>query len=183
MLEPLAGRLTWEQTGQGIRVQIPARLSSTIVIRVLWLILWCGAGWLFLSKTHGGHIHSHVQLVWLVGWAAGVVLVTYSIFWSLAGITTLILDRNQLQIANRVMGFQTSMRTYSNSDVRNLRFIPAMMRAQTNRPSGIWFEENRRLRRFASSLTAEEASALIEKMLQVYKFPQDSSGGAFGVPQ
>jgi hypothetical protein len=183
MLEPLAGRLTWEQTGQGIRVEIPARLSSTIVIRVLWLILWCGAGWLFLSKTHGGHIHSHVQLVWLVGWAAGVILVTASIFWSLAGATTLTLDRNQLQIASRMMGFQLSIQSYANSDVRNLRFIPAMMRAKTNRPSGIWFEANGRLRRFASALTAAEASALIDKMFQVYKFPQDSSGGAFGVPQ
>ena len=183
MLEPLAGRLTWEQTGQGIRVEIPAQLNSSIVVRVLWLIVWCGAGWLFLSRTHGGHIHSHVQLVWLVSWAVGVILVTYSIFWSLAGKTTLTLDRNQLQIVSQLMGFQTSVHTYSNADIRNLRFIPAMMRAQTSRPSGIWFEEKGKLRRFASALTATEASALIDKMLQVYKFPQDSSGGAFGVPQ
>lgn len=35
MLDALAGRLTWEQTGQGMRVEIPARRSGTILIRVL----------------------------------------------------------------------------------------------------------------------------------------------------
>jgi hypothetical protein len=183
MIETLAGRLNWENTGQGIRVEIPARRSSAIVVRFLWLILWCGAGWMMLSGSHGGKTLPPVQLTWLAGWAVGVILVTASILWSLAGKTILTLDSVQLQITSQIMGLQLSTRTYANADVRNLRFIPAMMRARTNRPSGIWFEANGKLRNFASALTETEASSLIDLMHQVYNFPKDSSGGAFGVPE
>ena len=138
---------------------------------------------MMLSGTHGEKTLPPVQLVWLAGWAAGVVFSIIAILWSLTGKTIVTLDQDQLQIATRIMGLQPSTRTYANAEVRNLRFIPAMMRARTNRPSGIWFEANGKLKRFASAVTDTEASVLIEKMHQVYNFPKDSSGGAFGVPE
>ncbi|MGA3262747.1 MAG: hypothetical protein ABSC47_01730 [Terracidiphilus sp.] len=175
MLDTLAGRLTWERTGQGMRVEIPARRSGTIVISVLWLVLWCGGGWLMLTTLHPGRALSHPQLLWLAGWAAGVFFMTASILWSLAGKTTLALDPWNLQIAHQVMGLQLNMRSYANADVRNLRFVPAMIRGRSTIPSGIWFEENGRTRRFATAVAETEASALIGKMLQVYKFSHDST--------
>jgi hypothetical protein len=51
-----------------------------------------------------------------------------------------------------------------------------MKRALTaSRPSGIWFIENNKLRQFDLAITETEAMALIDKMLQVYKFPIDSA--------
>jgi len=44
MLEPLAGRLKWERTGSGIRVEIPAQSGWLLAFLFFWLILWGGIG-------------------------------------------------------------------------------------------------------------------------------------------
>jgi hypothetical protein len=136
MRETLAGRLTWEPTGEGICVDIPARRSWTIVIHFVWLFLWCGAGWLALTRIHQVH-HAAIKipLIWQVGWVAGVVFVTASILWSLTGGTTLELNSYQLRITRQMMGLQVGTRSYANADVRNLRFIPSMIRGRTNLPA------------------------------------------------
>jgi hypothetical protein len=154
-------------------VEIPARKSWTILIFVLWIILWCGAGWLLISKTHNEQDHSHAQLFWLVVGIVVAIRAITVVLWTLYGRTLLILDTNRLQIANRIFGIQLSMRSFANADVRGLRFVPSIMRARTSRPSGIWFLENNKLRQFAPAITETEALALTDKMLQVYKFPID----------
>jgi hypothetical protein len=174
MLETLAGRLKWERTGQGIRVEIPP-CARIMLMRMFWLILWCGAWGLFLYKVYHTNIDSNIQLFGLVLCAAVAVRIIAAIFWSLAGKTTLILDGNQLQIANHIMGLKLNKQTYANADVRGLRFVPSTMRASTGRPGGIWFIENNKLRQFDLAITETEAMALIDKMLQVYKFPIDSA--------
>jgi len=173
MRENLAGRLTWEPAGEGIRVEIPARQSWTMLIQLLWLIVWCGAGWLALaSLREGHHAATHVYWVWLLGWAAGVVFVTATILWSLSGSTTLELNSYQLRITRRMMGMQMSTRSYANADVRNLRFVPNMIRGRSNIPSHIEFEEKGRTRCFGSALAKAEAVALFDKMDRTYKFPR-----------
>jgi len=176
MLEKLAGRLTWEPTGDGIRVEIPARRSWTIVIHFVWLIVWCGAGWLAFDRIHQAHhAATHIPLIWQVGWVAGVVFMTGSILWSLTGGTTLELNSYQLRITRQMMGLQVGTRSYANADVRNLRFIPNMIRGRANLPSHISFEENGRTRSFAWAVAEAEAVALFVKMEQTYKFPRGSS--------
>jgi hypothetical protein len=173
MRENLAGRLTWEPTGEGIRVEIPARQSWTIVIQLLWLIVWCGAGWMALARLHEGHHPAtHVYWIWILGWAAGVVFVTATILWSLSGSTTLELNSYQLRITRRMMGMQVGTRSYVNADVRNLRFVPNMIRGRSNIPSHIEFEEKGRARSFGTALAEAEAVALFDKMDQTYKFPR-----------
>jgi hypothetical protein len=174
MLEKLAGRLSWEQTGQGIRVHIPAQRES-LVIRILSLIVWSVAWWLFLHNTLGRQNHPHARLIWLLVWGFGVLLVSYSALRSLIGVTTVSLDANQILIASHLVGFQLNARSYSNAAVRSLRFVPTKMHVLSDRSSGIWFIENNRLREFASGLTEAEAVALIDRMLQVYKFPIDKA--------
>ncbi len=95
---------------------------------------------------------------------------TASILWSLTGKTTLALDPGNLEIAHQVLGLQLNKRSYANADVRSLRFVPDEIRGRSALPSGIWFEENGRTRRFATAVTETEASALIGKMQGVYKF-------------
>jgi hypothetical protein len=171
MREKLAGRLTWEPTGEGIRVDIPARRSWTIVIHFVWLILWCGAGWLAWTRIHEGHhAATNIPLIWLVGWAAGVVFMTARILWSLSGGTTLELNSHELRIARQMIGVQVSTRCYANTDVRNLRFIPNRILGRSNLPSHIEFEEKGKTRSFAWAVSETEADALIGKMEQTYKF-------------
>jgi hypothetical protein len=174
MRETLAGKLTWEPTGDGIRVEIPARRSWTILIHFLWLIVWCGVGWLAWTRAHEGHhAATQIPLIWIVGWAAGVVFMTASILWSLTGSTTLELNSYQLRIVRQMMGLQLGTRSYANVDVRNLRFIPNMIRGRSNLPSHISFEEKGKTRSFAWAVAETEAVALIDKMDQIYKFPRD----------
>jgi hypothetical protein len=176
MRENLAGRLTWEPTSDGIRVEIPARRSWTIVIQILWLIVWCGAGWLAMRTIHEGHqAASHVPLIWIVGWAAGVVFVTASILWSLSGSTTLELNSYQLRITRQMVGMQLGSRSYINADVSNLRFVPNMIRGRSNVPSHISFEEKGRTHSFGTALAEKEALALFGKMDQTYKFPREQT--------
>jgi hypothetical protein len=179
MLDTLAGRLTWEPTVEGIRVDIPTRYGWTILINFVWLIVWCGAGWLVLNKTHEGHAANQTQLLWLAGWAAGLILMTASILWSLTGRTTLELTSYQLRISRQMVGVQVGSRSYANADVRNLRFVPSMIRGRSSIPSQIYFEENGKTRRFAAALAETEALALFNKMDQTYKFPRGNAVGSF----
>jgi hypothetical protein len=176
MRENLVGRLTWEPTGDGIRVEIPARRSWTIVIQILWLFAWCGAGWLAMNRIHEGHqAANHIPLIWIVGWAAGMLFVIASILWSLSGSTTMELNTYQLRITRHMMGLQVGTRSCANADVRNLRFVPNMIRGRSNVPSHVSFEEKGKTRSFAWSVTEKEALALFDKMKQTYKFPRGSS--------
>lgn len=172
MLETLAGRLKWERTEDGIRVEIPA-CARLRLIRIFWLILWCCIWSLFLYKIHDNNVDSNIQLFWLVLCVAIALRIIAAIFWILVGKTTFIVDRNQLQVVSQIMGIQLNKQTYANADVRGLRFVPPIMRALTDRPSGIWFIENNKLRQLDLAITETEAMALIDKLLQIYKFPID----------
>jgi len=179
MRATLAGRLTWEPTGEGIRVDIPARRSWTIVIHFVWLILWCGVGWLALTRFHQAHhAATHFPLIWQLGWAAGVILMAGSILWSLTGGTKLELNSHQLRISRQMMGLQLGAQSYANADVRNLRFIPNRILGRSNLPSHISFEENGKTRSFAWAVAETEALALFGKMDEIYKFPRGNADPA-----
>jgi len=62
--------------------------------------------------------------------------------------------------------------SYTNEDVRNLRFIPNRILGRSNLPSHISFEENGKTRSFAWAVAEAEALALFGKMDETYKFPR-----------
>jgi hypothetical protein len=173
MLEKLVGRLTWERTGTGIQVEIPARLDWSVWFLVFWLPLWSMGGWHVMIEAFIKHDQSAFNLFWLMGWAVAECYVVAFIIWSLTGQTTLVLDPCQLEIIRRVIGIQIDKRTFSTADVRNLRYIPSENRGRRSSPSKISFESDDKTRNFASGLEDIEAFALIDKMLDVYKFPKD----------
>jgi len=179
MLNQLAGRLTWEPTGEGIRVDIPARCGWTIIFNFVWLIGWAGAGWLAVNRIHEGHGAKQIPLIWLVGWAAGMIFMIATILWSFTGRTTLELNSYQLKISRQGMGLRTGTRVCANADIRDLRFVPNMIRGRSNIPSHISYEENGRTRSFASAVAEPEALALFGKMDEVYKFPRGSRASTF----
>lgn len=173
MLETLAGRLKWEQTGQGIRVEIPARLDWTTLFFIAWLAMWSLAGWHIIMQTFTKHDAPVFNMLWLVGWAAAECFVIASIIWSLAGHTTLILDAYVLEITRRIAGIQLDTRSFATSNVHNLRYMPAGNRGRRSYGSQICFEADCKTRKFASKVEDAEAFALIDRMLDVYNFPKD----------
>ena len=173
MFETLAGRLKWERTGNRIRVEIPARLNWTVAFFLVWLAGWTMAGRSVLAETLAKPNPPAFNLLWLVGWAIGECFVTVSIIWSLSGRTSLEMDPGQLAITRRVMGIQISRRTFSTTDVRNLRYNPAGNRGRHSYQSQIKFEADKRTCSFGTGLEDAEAFALIDKMLEVHKFPQE----------
>ena len=175
MLETLAGGLKWERTGDGIRVVIPARLDWTTLFFVVWLAFWSVGGWHVVVETFVKYNSPAFDLLWLVGWAAGECFVTAAIVWSLAGRTDLALDSYKLEITNRLAGIQLSMRIFMTGEVRNLRYVPAGNRGRRYYQSRVKFEADGKTRTFGSGLEDIEAFALIDKMLQVHKFPKDSA--------
>lgn len=173
MPEKLAGRLTWERTGEGIRIEIPARRDWTVLFFLVWLAGWSLAGRQVIVETFTKHNSPAFNLLWLVGWAAGECLVTASIIWSLTGRTTFVLDPYKVQIIRRVMGIQLDKREFAPADIRNLRYMPAGNRGRRSYQSKISFEANDKTCSFGSGLEDLEAFALIDKMLEVYKFPKE----------
>jgi hypothetical protein len=102
-------------------------------------------------------------------------MMTFSLLWLLSGSTTLELNSYQLRITRQMLGLRLAARTCANADVRNLRFIPNMIRGRSNVPSHISFEVNGKTRSFAWAVTEAEALALFGKMEQIYKFPRGSA--------
>jgi hypothetical protein len=182
MLEKLAGRLSWERTGSGIRVEIPARLDWSLLFFVVWLPFWSMGGRHVMIETFIKHDQSAFNLFWLMGWAFAECYVTAFIIWSLTGRTTLTVDPCQLEIIRRVIGIQIDKQTFSTADVCNLRYIPAANRGRSSSPSKISFEADDKTRSFASGLEDIEAFALIDKMLDAYKFPKDRALEYIGRP-
>jgi len=186
MLEKLAGRLTWEQTGSGIRVGIPARLGWVSLFLTAWLTFWLYGGSKAIQAAMKGDSQSGFIYIWLVGWAGGVIFAGSSLLWSLGGRTTFTLNQTELEIERRVFGVVWGARIFPCSQVRNLRYMPPGTRSgfwsNGNSQSLIRFEADDKTRSFASGISDIEAFALIDKMLEVYPFPKQRALEYIGRP-
>ncbi len=173
MLETLAGRLRWENTGSGIYVEIPARLDWTLAFFIIWLAGWSFGGWDVGLQTFSKPNPPIFDLLWLAAWAVGECVVITSVVWSLGGRSFLALDPSSFQFTHRMCGNQLSRKTFATANVRNLRHVPASHRGRQSTGGKISFEADGKTHSFASRLKDAEAFALIDKMLDVYKFPKD----------
>ena len=188
MLETLAGRLTWERTPDGIRVEIPARLSWVALFLTVWLTFWLYVGSRIIGKMLVDDDQSAWPLVWLVGWAAGACFVGGWLIWSVGGRATLVLEPVEMRIQRRVFGIEWDTRTYRTNSVRNLRYIPGYMSPGALESGGgynqssIKFESDDKTRSFASGVSDIEAFALIDLMLGVHAFPKDRAIEFIGRP-
>ncbi len=175
MLEKLAGRHTWEPMAGGIRVEIPAQRNWTILFFAVWLVMWTVGGRHVIAETFGrsaSHPNSWFNMLWLGGWAIGECVVSGAILWGLGGSITLMLDPSNLEIRRRLFGLQIGGFTCPTSKVRNLRFTPAG-RGRNAPQSAVSIEVADKSFSFASGISDAEAFALIDKMLEIYKFPRD----------
>jgi hypothetical protein len=177
LLEKLAGRLRWERTANGIRVEIPARLSWLALFLAGWLTFWLYGGVQAMKSLINGDKDSGFLMIWLVMWAIGACFVSATLIWSIGGKTTLTLDPLELNLQRTIFGLPWDTRVFRTSLVENLRYVPreysSGFRGRGYNQSRIRFESEDKTRNFASGISDSEAIALINRMLDVYKFPRN----------
>jgi hypothetical protein len=180
MLEPLAGRLKWERTADGIRVVIPARLDRPIARNLLFMAFAMVCGILavdysdFLISSFGAGAHSKPHLfedVCCVCVGLFIGAVPPRIF----GRTVLSLTPVRLTIDWRPRVWWPEKRQFSTDVLHNLRFASKSGGFRVTNESGqneMQLDEDRKTRSFALGISQDEASALIAKMMEVYPFPK-----------
>ena len=110
---------------------------------------------------------------WLV-LGVGIFLV---ILWFTMVFTTqqvLTLNPAEMEIQVRMFGIGVRKRTVATSRLRHLRFVPSEYGdwVSLNDMSRIQIDRDFKTRDFAFGITELEADTLIEKMMEIYKFPK-----------
>jgi hypothetical protein len=180
MLEKLAGRLKWERTGLGIRVVIPSRRDWWIIPAALFATAIAGIDWIsLLSVFSDGGLPPRVWICVAIITAGGCVFACY-LLWGLSGRTIVAMDPFELKLERRVIGIEWDTRKFATYDVKNLRYIPPAefwaFRTDTDpNTSKIQFQSKGKTIRFARGITEREACALFDRIMEVYKFPNDDA--------
>ncbi len=186
MLETLTGRLKWEQSGDGIRVVIPARLSWGAISRLLvdlgvcfvtflglFLIVDCVAilrGLGFHSYLHSEAVHNLYRVS--LGYCAGLILAR--MVPRLFGKTTVMLSPAQITIEWN-MRLRCSKEAFATATLHSFRFVERSGEVPVQNKIGqneVQFGQSHWIRRIGEGVTREEAEALIAKLTEVYPFPR-----------
>lgn len=181
MLETLEGRLKWERTAQGILVSVPVRRGPSLAGYALLVVVW-----LTIASIHYWHLFSSptadtpertLQFAAIAIYVFGFFLFLAWLLWTATGETMVMLDSEELRIQRRVIGIDVSTSTYRTSDIRNVRFVRPTpfwaLRSDTDpSTSKIQFVTTRGFHSFAKGIGESEAAALIERMVEIYRFPR-----------
>lgn len=179
-METLAGRLKWERTANGIRVQIPAWRNPAAIINGFIFAVWGLAGvWATLFEWRISPSSLVLTLIMMAVSGASLSLLA----WNFAGFTDLILDPAAMRIVRRIRGFNWSSRDYSTPTIRNLRYIPptAFRLFRHSAPGQFRFEVDGKTRSFATGLRDIEAIPLLDRMLEIHKFQIDRAAEYIGI--
>ena len=181
MLEELEGRLSWEQTPNGMVVHIPSRRGSMFMlfgpVVGVWLLFTAAR----YSASSGPNIspeEAQSALVWLIVSGFGVsfcILLAWAA-WAFTSESMLTMDQTTIKIQNRVLGIEVMTKSFPLIDAHNFRFIPPGGYSSGNkvsdpRTSKIQFKVGSKVQTFARGITQLEAVALMERMQEIYKFP------------
>jgi hypothetical protein len=172
MLETLEGRLKWERTGDGIRVVIPVRMG--------WLPAMSGISlWILPAFAVWGieyfiHLSRPVSVVLNeISLCSGVCLVIlwFAMIFTLEQVLTL--NPAEVTFQARALGIGIRKRSVATSRLSNLRFVHSEYGdlVSMDSMSRIEIDRDFKTRKFAFGITEGEAETLIEKMLEVYRFP------------
>jgi hypothetical protein len=177
MLEPLAGRLKWEHTAEGIRIVVPSRfdigpLGDTILIACIPVLVidvvakmdkdWKGWGWAQLT----------------LALLAVAVLRIITLF---ADQTVLTVNPAWLTARRGPFGLNWKKSSFATRRLHNLRSVPSTSDWTGIKLQGretVQFDEDDETCDLVKQLTAREASALIEKMLEIHPFQHEEPESA-----
>jgi hypothetical protein len=174
MLVTLAGRLKWERTGNGIRVVIPVRMPLLAALSGIVL---------FTLPIHMVNVFSkHTGITGPAAFVQFWVILGVGFFLGVLWFTMiftiqheLTLNPTEMTIQTRTLGIGVRKRTVATSRLHCLRFEPSgygdLM--SINNMSRIQIDRDCKTRNLAFGITEQEADTLIEKMMEVYKFPKN----------
>jgi hypothetical protein len=180
MQDTLEGRLKWERTPGGIFVSIPVRRGASTAGYALLVLLW-----LTIASVHYWHLFTNPRLdsprVLFQLIAIGIYVLGFFFFlgwlaWTVTGETVLLLDSDEMKIQQRAMGIELSSRKFRTSDVHSFNFVRPKhfwaLRADTDPSSSrIRFSVGGKFHYFARGISETEAYALVERMVEIYRFP------------
>lgn len=180
MLQTLAGRISWEESENGIRVEIRPRRDRTTVLRSLkasWASNWPMLIVLVPACLLISIVDRHAQryfwwgnpLALLFGSMLGDVIST------MVNRTILTLDAKTLKLEFHRWNRRRKQREFLTEHLHDLRFAKSTPRADIRnelRLNEIQFDRNFATQSFAPGITEDEATALIARMNEIYRFPK-----------
>jgi hypothetical protein len=117
-------------------------------------------------------------LVWLIVSGFGVSFCIFLAWaaWAFTSESMLTLDETTIKIQNRVLGIEVMTNTFPTADAHAFRFIPPGGYSRSKniadpRTSKIQFKVGSKTYTFGKGLTELEAFVLMERMQEIYKFP------------
>jgi hypothetical protein len=180
MFQILEGRLAWEQTPEGISVEVPARRGALASLYIPMLAIWVVFTWLHhwyeAGKDPSEDLLSMSQAIIVAGIAVGFFFLIGWLAWNFTSQTFLTMSQRELKIQHRVMGIDLVTRSFPTGEIFNLKFIPpaSSLSAKSEidpKTSRLQFQVGKQISSFAAGVTQPEAFALIKKMLEIYPFP------------
>ena len=170
MLEPLAG-LKWEQTANGIRVERHAPLDSSNLRRAILICvsftLYAYLLGIFINGSHRGWSDWKLPLLY------GPAYMAAWIWRTLARRTILTLTPKEttLNIGTLEIGF--NKRVFANSRLHNLYYCGSRDEPTAEQEivkNCLLCDVEDKTISIMSGITSEEAYALIDRMMEIYKF-------------
>jgi hypothetical protein len=168
MLETLAGRLKWERTEDGIRVEIP---DPALFAEFLGIAVAAGLPFVVYGLFGGFHGPARGWVLAIVG-AVGLLLATPHgmelvgrkrlVILTSAALTVTILERcgeSRTQLTYTVWNLRSNPRVSLTG-----KKYPEQIQVGIDSTSGTWI--------ICSRLAEAEAVALISKMMEVFVFPE-----------
>jgi hypothetical protein len=181
MQEQLEGRLKWERTPEGIMVSIPVRRGATTAGYALLVLIWLTIAsvhyWHLFSTPRAGGPSEGLQLIAIALYVFGFFFFAAWAVWTVTGETVVMLDPSMLKIQQRILGIEISTRRFKTIEAWNFRFVRPTrfwaLRADTDPgTSKIEFDTPKGTHKFANGIAESEARALIDRMIEVYRFPR-----------
>ena len=168
MLETLEGRLKWERTEDGIRVEIPEPASFAELVAI---VVVAGLPFVVCGLLGGFHGPARGWVLAIVG--AVALLLAAPLGMELVGRKRLVI-LTSAALTVTILQRCAESRTQLTSTVWNLRSNPRVsltgkeyagqIQVEIDSTSGTWT--------IGSRLTEAEAAALISKMMEVFVFPE-----------
>jgi hypothetical protein len=191
MLETLAGRLKWERTAYGFRVSIPVRSSMAGLIGSLagiclagaWIVYWS------LKEAHetgttGSMSGAMTRWVAIGALAGSLCALARWLLRTRTARTVLTVDQTETRIQREIAGVCWSTRTFATCAISDLQYIPPPNIWSAEEPktveSEIRFMADHKMHSFAAGIKESEAAALIDRMREVYDFPNDLAPAQIG---
>jgi hypothetical protein len=168
-----------ESAAGTLRIRVRPRINWLILFSTLLvLFIICGAGlspaWARLESTQhaGGNIGGPIlSLLVLSAMAIGTI---YAIANMLFSSELVVLNQTTLEIQRSLLSINLSDRSFPNSTIENLRY-DEWSGGRAGMQNGVRFECVGETITFARQATHSDSWDLIDKMLEIYKFPMQDS--------